>query len=332
MNPPPSLLAPLPADAGGLTVGDVFVLPCSFAQQRLWLVDQMDGGSPAYALTGTVRLRGPLRVDALGRALDEEVRRHEALRTTFGMVDGEPVQVIRPAAPVPLPVVELPAPAGEAGLHRRLREEAERPFDLRQGPLFRAMLLRLGEEEHVLMLMMHHVVTDGWSMGVLFRELSQLYGAFCNGEPSPLPELSIQYADFAGWQREALRGGALDAQLANRTDVAIEIVRRYLPLFGVGFPDVAHHAAAVARAVHVERPLLGQGDGSGELCGIKARFYGSTGGLPLRRPVVSVVAATARYRVLQVRWPVLEGVWGTGLWVEPKGTPVASAVLLPASA
>jgi amino acid adenylation domain-containing protein len=214
MNPPPSLLAPLAADTGPLTVGDVFVLPCSFAQQRLWLVDQMDGGSPAYALTGTVRLRGPLRVDALGRALDEEVRRHEALRTTFGMVDGEPVQVIRPAAPVPLPVVELPAPAGEAGLHRRLREEAERPFDLRQGPLFRAMLLRLGEEEHVLMLMMHHVVTDGWSMGVLFRELSQLYGAFCNGEPSPLPELSIQYADFAGWQREALRGGALDAQLA----------------------------------------------------------------------------------------------------------------------
>ncbi|HLL47574.1 MAG TPA: condensation domain-containing protein, partial [Longimicrobiaceae bacterium] len=188
-------------------------LPLSFAQQRLWLVDRMEGGGAAYHVPAAFRLRGPLDVDALGRALTEVVRRHEALRTSFPEVDGAPVQAVAAAAAVPLPVEALDG-AGEAALARRLAKAAGLPFDLAAGPLFRALLLRTGAGEHVLFLDVHHVVSDGWSMEILLRELSALYGAFTRGEPSPLPELEVQYADYAVWQRGWLVGEVLEEQLA----------------------------------------------------------------------------------------------------------------------
>ncbi|HEX8905661.1 MAG TPA: condensation domain-containing protein, partial [Longimicrobiaceae bacterium] len=147
-----------------------------------------------------MRLSGALDAAALERALGEVVRRHESLRTTFADSDGGPVQVIAPADGFALPVEDLSPlaePEREDELLRRVGDEAARPFDLETGPLFRAPLLRLGGEDHVLLLCMHHVVTDGWSMGVLFREMSELYSAFSQGAPSPLPELPVQYADYA---------------------------------------------------------------------------------------------------------------------------------------
>ncbi len=190
--------------------------PLSFAQERLWFLDQLQPGTTAYNVPAAVRLRGSLDVAALEQTLREIVRRHEPLRTTFVMESGRPVQVISPLAPPALPVEELscgPAEAESEAL-RLATEEARRPFDLERGPLFRARLLRLGEQDHALFLTMHHIVCDGWSMGVLVRELGALYEAFRNGRPSPLAELPIQYADFADWQRRKLEGDVLDAQLA----------------------------------------------------------------------------------------------------------------------
>ncbi|HEU0053556.1 MAG TPA: amino acid adenylation domain-containing protein, partial [Longimicrobium sp.] len=204
--PPPVL----PVERGG-------PLPLSFAQERLWIVDRLQPGSAAYNVPSAVRLRGALDTGALERALGEIVRRHEALRTTFAEADGGPVQLIAPFDGFTLPVEDVSALADgerEAHVRRRAAEEAERPFDLSAGPLFRATLLRLGDEEHVLLLSLHHIVSDGWSMCVLFRELSALYEAFRDGLDSPLPELAVRYADFAAWQRERLAGEALDRQLA----------------------------------------------------------------------------------------------------------------------
>jgi amino acid adenylation domain-containing protein len=189
----------------------------SFAQQRLWFVDQMEGAGAAYHVPGAVRLRGRLDARALRRALQEIVRRHEALRTVFRVRDPEPLQVVLPPEPLHLPLHDLsalPAPEREAALRERVREEARRPFDLAAGPLFQAVLVRLGEEEHALLVSMHHIVSDGWSLGVLHHELEVLYDAFSRGEPSPLAELPVQYADYALWQRAWLKGEVLDRQLA----------------------------------------------------------------------------------------------------------------------
>ncbi|HET6232844.1 MAG TPA: amino acid adenylation domain-containing protein [Longimicrobiaceae bacterium] len=189
--------------------------PLSFAQQRLWLVDRLQPGGSAYNMGVSLRLSGPLDVPALERALDEIVRRHETLRTTFADADGSPVQVIAPHAPRGLPVVDLSAsPEAESEVRRLSAEEARAPFDLNAGPLFRTLLLRSSSTEHVLVLTMHHVVSDGWSMGVLLGELSALYPAFEAGQPSPLPELPLQYADHAVRQREQLAGAALERQAA----------------------------------------------------------------------------------------------------------------------
>ncbi|HEX2189470.1 MAG TPA: amino acid adenylation domain-containing protein, partial [Longimicrobiaceae bacterium] len=192
-------------------------LPPSFAQERLWFIDRLEPGSTVYNVPVAWRLGGALDQAALERALGEVVRRHEALRTVFREVDGSPVQVIAPFGGFALPVEDLSGLGEadrEAAVGRRAGEEARRTFDLSAGPLFRAALLRLGEEEHVLLLSMHHVVSDGWSMGVLFRELSSLYAAYREGGESPLPELAVQYADYAVWQREQLAGAVLDRQLA----------------------------------------------------------------------------------------------------------------------
>jgi amino acid adenylation domain-containing protein len=192
-------------------------LPLSFAQERLWLVDRLQPGGSVYNVPSTLRLQGVMDADALERALAEIVRRHEALRTTFAVVDGAPVQVIAPFAGFALPVDDLASlddAAREAEVRRRAAADAARPFDLAAGPLFRARLLRLADDDHVLLVCLHHVVTDGWSMGVLFRELSALYGAFREGRPSPLAELPVQYADHAVWERAHLRGEALERHMA----------------------------------------------------------------------------------------------------------------------
>ncbi|GMU10103.1 non-ribosomal peptide synthetase/type I polyketide synthase [Corallococcus caeni] len=194
------VLRPVPRD------GD---LPLSFAQQRLWFIDQLQPLSVAYHMPTFVRLVGPLDEAALQRAMDELVRRHEALRTTFVQHEGQPLQRISPTAQLPLVVVEADART----LEPQLREEASRPFQLDVGPLARARLWRLGPTEHVLALTLHHIVSDGWSMGVLVREVAALYEAFSQGRPSPLSPLPVQYADYAIWQRQWLQGDVLQAQL-----------------------------------------------------------------------------------------------------------------------
>jgi hypothetical protein len=200
-------LVPVPRDAP---------LPLSFAQARLWFVDQLQPGSAAYNMPFALRLRGALDAEALERSITEVARRHEALRTRFPSVGGEPVQVIDPAGPVrlhPVDLTHLSAGEREREVLALAQAEAARPFDLAEGPLLRSTLARLGGEDHALLFTLHHVVSDGWSTGILVREVSTLYGAFSRGEPSPLPELPVQYADYAVWQRAWLSGDALDAQL-----------------------------------------------------------------------------------------------------------------------
>jgi amino acid adenylation domain-containing protein/non-ribosomal peptide synthase protein (TIGR01720 family) len=188
-------------------------LPLSFSQERLWFLDRLQPGLATYNMPTALRLSGELDVPALERALGEVVRRHESLRTHFGERDGAAVQVIAPFRGFALAVDDLSG-AGEDEVRRRAEEDGARPFDLARGPLFRARLLRLGAAEHVLLICVHHVVSDGWSMGVLFRELSALYAAYREGREPTLPELPVQYADFAVWQREQLGGAALEGQLA----------------------------------------------------------------------------------------------------------------------
>src|SRR6185369_5256419 len=192
-------------------------LPLSYAQQRLWFIHQLDPLSPAYNVPLAVRLTGQLNVVALSATLTEVVRRHESLRTTFTVHDDQPRQVIHPPTPLNLPVTDLGSLAAaerEREAERLAVEEACLPFDLAGGPLLRARLLRLSEEGHVLVVTMHHIVSDGWSMGVLVREVGLLYPALCAGTESSLPELSIQYADYAVWQRQWLSGEVLDQQLS----------------------------------------------------------------------------------------------------------------------
>ena len=191
--------------------------PLSFAQQRMWFLDQLEPESPLYNIHMGVELSGPLNVSVLQRSIAEILRRHESLRTTFTVIDNRPVQVINRNAIFKLPVNDLQE-LDET--QRRLRvtewaeEDARRRFDLTKGPLLRANLLRLGKTEHVLLLTIHHIISDGWSVGVFVRELAALYEAYTGGCPSPLPELSIQYADFAGWQRDRLRGERLEEHLS----------------------------------------------------------------------------------------------------------------------
>ncbi|HEX4494252.1 MAG TPA: amino acid adenylation domain-containing protein, partial [Thermoanaerobaculia bacterium] len=192
----------------------------SFAQQRLWLIDQLSPGSPLYNLAVALRVEGPLDAAVFARALSEIVRRHEALRTVFatadGMEEGVPIQVIQPAGPFGLPVVDLsglPEPEREAAALVLAAEETARPFDLARDPMLRGVLLRLAAGEHVAVLTQHHIASDGWSMGILVREVAALYAALAEGRPSPLPELPVQYADFALWQRSWLCGEVLEGEI-----------------------------------------------------------------------------------------------------------------------
>ncbi|MCP4655041.1 MAG: non-ribosomal peptide synthetase, partial [bacterium] len=197
-------------------------VPLSFAQQRLWFLDQFEPGSSVYNIPVAVRLDGGASAALLERVFNEVVRRHEVLRTRFTTVDGKPRQVIAAELELPLWVVDLrallPAAAGEAEARRLAAAEARRPFDLATGPLLRVTLLRLAADSQVLLVTMHHIVSDGWSMGIFRHELMAVSEAFFQGRPSPLAELPLQYADFACWQRQWLSAGrtpgeVLEAQL-----------------------------------------------------------------------------------------------------------------------
>ncbi|HEV7508323.1 MAG TPA: amino acid adenylation domain-containing protein [Thermoanaerobaculia bacterium] len=191
-------------------------LPLSFAQQRLWFMEQVDPGTPVYLIPAAVRLSGPLDAEVLEQAVNEVVRRHEVLRTTFSLANDLPVQVVAPELTVPMSRADLsalPPAEREEKLLGWATSEARQPFDLERGPLLRLLLLRLGAEEHLLLLTLHHIVADGWSLGLLLREVAQLYPALARGESPALPPLAVQYADFAVWQRQWLQGEELARQL-----------------------------------------------------------------------------------------------------------------------
>lgn len=191
-------------------------VPVSVAQEHLWILDQVLPGTPFFTILYAMRLLGPLNVAILEHSVNEIIRRHEALRTTFGLVDRQPVQVIAPTLEVPLTIEDLralPATERQGAVQRLAQAEARQPFDLEQGPLLRVHLLRLGEQEHLLFVTMHHIISDGWSLGVLTHELAVLYDAFAAGDSSPLPALPIQYGDYAQWQREWQHSAARQVQL-----------------------------------------------------------------------------------------------------------------------
>jgi FkbH-like protein len=189
-------------------------LPLSFAQQRLWFIDQLESNNVAYNTPAAIRLTGRLNVAALQQAMSAVVRRHEVLRTSFHMLEAQPVQVVSPPAPLPVRFTDLSGLGKAEDEARRLAlAEAWRPFDLTRAPLLRLRLFRLGAEDHLFVVVMHHIVADGWSMGVLIREAESFYKAFAGGEAGGLPEPPVQYADYALWQREWLRGDALEEHL-----------------------------------------------------------------------------------------------------------------------
>ena len=191
--------------------------PLSLGQERLWFIDQLTPGNPAYNMFTAVRLKGEFDVAVLEKSFNEIIRRHEILRTSFPSIDGAPVQLIEPALTLSLPLFDLSdlsEAEREAEVRRLAEEEAHRPFVLAEAPLLRASVIRLGEHEHVVLVTMHHIVSDGWSLDIFTRELSSLYEAFHKGQSSPLPELPLQYANFAHWQRQWLQGEVFESLLS----------------------------------------------------------------------------------------------------------------------
>ena len=223
---------------------EVFVFPASFAQLRLWLLDQLEPGRATYNIPLNFQLEGPLDVNALRSALDYLVERHEVLRTTFEARDGEPQQVVRSAGGFALRVVDLRGSAEpEKAIPGLVEEEGNRPFDLGTGPLLRATLVQLGAEKHVLLLTVHHIAADGWSFGIILREISIAYASFVRGADPSLPELPIQYADFSVWQRDSLTSDAFDAKLAYWTkQLAPPLPTLDIPTDTVRDPDRARTA------------------------------------------------------------------------------------------
>jgi amino acid adenylation domain-containing protein len=215
---PASAASPAPAKAAP-TVPQVpreGPLRCSFAQEQLWLVDQLTPGSSAYNFSWPMRLRGRLDTDALGRAVAEVVRRHEALRTRFAATDGQPMQIVEKTGAAALELVDLSGePDPPAGARRLIEQQTARPFDLARGPLLRVVLMQLGEQDHVLLIVVHHIVFDGVSKVVLYDELGKCYEAFAAGREPSLAQLSIQYADYAEWQRSQLDPERLRRELAH---------------------------------------------------------------------------------------------------------------------
>lgn len=195
--------------------------PLSFAQQRLWFLDQLEPGISAYNIPIAFRLKGPLNHAALEQSFQEILWRHESLRTTFKTSKLEPFQIVARLATFQLPVIELrslPVSGREAEARRLATADALAPFNLNTGPLVRISLIRLDDEDHVVTLTMHHIVSDGWSRGIIVREIAALYEAFCGNRPSPLPDLPLQYADYAVWQKEFLTGEVIESHLSYWTE------------------------------------------------------------------------------------------------------------------
>src|SRR5829696_3268423 len=194
----------------------VFVFPVSYAQKRLWLLHRFAPLTAAYNIATAFNITGPLDVEVLELSLNEVIRRHEALRTTFAMVEERPVQIIHPSATLTVDVVDLsdlPESQRSERVSQLATEHAQEPFDLSHPLLLRVKLLRVGEFEHVLLLSLHHIIADGWSTSVFISEVAAIYRAFSANQPSPLDELPLQYADFALWQEEWLRGEVLATHL-----------------------------------------------------------------------------------------------------------------------
>ena len=206
--------------------------PLSFTQQRLWLLDQIDPGGPAYNIPLAIRMEGRLNSDALHRTLGELVARHESLRTRIGVMDDQPVQVVDPASARELPIVDLGGiepSRRQAEAMTLARQEARKPFRLDAGPLFRAVLFRFSPVDHALVVVMHHIIADDWSLAILVREMIALYGAFSSGRSSPLKPLAIQFADYAAWQRQRLTGETLDRLLGYWREQLYGVVPLELP-------------------------------------------------------------------------------------------------------
>ena len=192
------------------------VFPASFAQQRLWFLDQLDPETAAYNLSRAFRIVGPLDVDNLTRAFDMVVERHAALRTVFDSVEGKGQQIVLSELDVEIPIVDLagfPRSERESEALRIAAEEATKPFDLREGPLIRPVLVRLEPETHFLLLTMHHIITDGWSISLLFRDVTKSYVAITKNQTPDLPELPLQYTEYAQWHREYMSGEVLTAEI-----------------------------------------------------------------------------------------------------------------------
>jgi len=194
---------------------EAVVFPTSYAQRRMWFMDQFEPGSPYYNIPMAMRLKGKFDYEIFERTINEIIRRHESLRTTFASIDGNPVQVITEAFTLDMPIIDLSGIQADIKIRIKdlVREEARKPFDISKLPLLRVSILRINEEDNVVLLTMHHIVSDGWSMGILANEITTLYRAFYLKQPSPLPELEIQYADFSFWQQEYLQGDVLKEQL-----------------------------------------------------------------------------------------------------------------------
>ncbi|HID38462.1 MAG TPA: non-ribosomal peptide synthetase, partial [Calditrichaeota bacterium] len=191
--------------------------PLSYSQQRLWFLDQLEPGSALYNIPSVLRIRGKLNIEALQKSFNDIIRRHEVLRTTFSTVDENPVQIIADTLELEIPVIrveESDRQRREETIHEMALEEALQPFNLHTGPLLRVKLLKISNEEHILLVTMHHIVSDNWSTGLFVHEMLQLYPAFAAGKPSPLPDPPVQYADFAHWQRKWLSGKTLENQLS----------------------------------------------------------------------------------------------------------------------
>ncbi|HLL45879.1 MAG TPA: condensation domain-containing protein, partial [Longimicrobiaceae bacterium] len=286
-------------------------LPLSFAQERLWFLQQMDPGDSSYVIPRVFRVRGPLDLRAMERTLAEVVRRHEVLRTTFPVVEGVPRQRVAAPEPLVLPVDDLSRlePADrEAALRRAVARELDRPFDLAAAPPLRVRCIRAGDGDHTLVLAAHHIAVDGVSMEVLAREISAIYPALAAGSPAPLPDPAVQYADYAVWQRGRLHGEALDRSLGWWTG-QLAGVPAPAPFPGAapadGPPPAARSCAAVL-AADALRPLraLAAEEGATPFMALLAAFalalHRNTGQLDL------CVGANASYRTE----PELEGLVG----------------------
>jgi hypothetical protein len=275
-------------------------VPVSFGQQRLWFLDQLFPGSAEYLVASVMRLSGALDCGVLERALGEIVARHEVLRTRLEVVDGEPVQVIEPAVGMELPLTDLgmlPGERAEAKMSELVAVECSRSFDLGAAPLLRGRLVRLSPGEHVLVVVVHHIVFDVWSAGVLRRELGVLYEAFSRGRPSPLEPLPIQYADFAVRQREWLAG---------------EVLERYLAYWRQQLDGVA---ALALSADHV-RPAVRSGRGAAHRFELSAGLSDSLGRLSRREGATLFMTLLATFKVLLFRYSGQEDI--------AVGTPIAN--------